>query len=202
MNERSTWPGCCRDLLPREREVGGLLALLLVHEARRATRTDGAGGLVRLEDQDRSAWNRDLIAAADRLVVEALSSGPPGRFSLQAAIAALHAQARSWDATDWPQIVQLYDTLARVWPSPVVGLNRAVARAMVDGPAAGLADVEAIEAAGDLAGYPYLPAAKADLLRRLGRDREASVAYRAALALTDNRAEQAYLAERLRRGGR
>ena len=197
-----------RDLLPGEREVGGLLALLLVHEARRATRTDGAGRLVRLEDQDRSAWDRDLIAAADRLVVEALSSGPPGRFSLQAAIAALHAQAPSWDATDWPQIVQLYDALARVWPSPVVGLNRAVARAMVDGPAAGLADVEAIEAAGTLAGYPYLPAAKADLLHRLGRDHEALVAYGDALALTDNRAEQAYLTGRvdalrtLRRGGR
>jgi RNA polymerase sigma-70 factor (ECF subfamily) len=186
-----------RQLLPGEREVAGLLALLLVHEARRATRTDVAGRLVRLEDQDRSAWDRELIDEADRLVVDALSSGPPGRFALQAAIAALHAQAPSYGSTDWPQIVALYDELTRVWPSPVVALNRAVARAMVDGPGAGLADVEALERAGALAGYPYLPATKADLLHRLGRDAEAVAAYEAAQALTGNDAERTYLAGRI-----
>jgi RNA polymerase sigma-70 factor (ECF subfamily) len=187
-----------RQLLPGEREVAGLLALLLVHEARRSTRTDARGRLVRLEDQDRSAWDRGLIDEADRLVVGALSAGPPGRFTLQAAIAALHAQAPSYAATDWPQIVALYDELARVWPSPVVALNRAVARAMVDGPGAGLADVEAIERAGSLVGYPYLPATKADLLHRLGRDAEAMAAYEAAQALTGNEAERTFLAGRIR----
>ena len=187
-----------RQLLSDDREAAGLLALLLVHQARRSTRTDAGGRLLRLEDQDRSAWDRDLIAKADRLVVEALWAGPPGRFTLQAAIAALHAQAPSYAATDWDQIVTLYDELLRVWPSPVVALNRAVAVAMVDGPEAALAEVEALEHAGGLAGYRYLPATKADLLHRLGRDAEAADAYRAALALTDNAAEQEFLAERLR----
>jgi RNA polymerase sigma-70 factor (ECF subfamily) len=187
-----------RRLLPDDREVAGLLALLLVHQARRATRTDAGGRLVRLEDQDRSAWDRDLVAEADRLVVSALTAGPPGRFTLQAAIAALHAQAPSYAATDWDQIVTLYDELLRVWPSPVVALNRAVAVAMVDGPGAALAEVEAIERAGGLAGYHYLPATKADLLHRLGRHAEAADAYRAALALAGNATEQEFLAERLR----
>jgi RNA polymerase sigma-70 factor, ECF subfamily len=187
-----------RRLLPDDREAAGLLALLVVHQARRSTRTDAGGRLLRLEDQDRSAWDRDLIAEADRLVVEALRAGPPGRFTLQAAIAALHAQAPSYAATDWDQIVTLYDELLRVWPSPVVALNRAVAVAMVDGPEAALAEVEALDRAGGLAGYRYLPATKADLLHRLGRDAEAADAYRAALALTDNAAEQEFLAERLR----
>jgi RNA polymerase sigma-70 factor (ECF subfamily) len=186
-----------RRLLPDDREAAGLLALLLVHQARRATRTDAGGRLLRLEDQDRSAWDRDLVAEADRLVVAALRAGPPGRFTLQAAIAALHAQAPSYAATDWDQIVTLYDELLRVWPSPVVALNRAVAVAMVDGPGAALAEVEALERAGGLVGYPYLPATKADLLHRLGRDAEAADAYRAALALTDNAAEQEFLADRL-----
>lgn len=184
-------------LLPGERETAGLLALLLVHHARRATRVDPTGRLVRLEDQDRAQWDRAAIAEADRLVVAALRAGPPGRFTLQAAIAALHAQAPSHAGTDWPQILQLYDALLRVWPSPVVALNRAVALAAVDGPAAGLAAVEAVERDGRLAGYRYLPAAKADLLSRLGRHAEAADAYRAALALTDNAAEQAFLAARL-----
>ncbi len=184
-------------LLPAEREAAGLLALLLVHDARRATRTDPAGRLVRLAEQDRSAWNRELIAEADGLLVAALGAGPPGRFLLQAAIAAVHAQAPSYDETDWPQILRLYDELLRVWPSPVVALNRAVALSMVDGPAAALAAVEGLEREGRLAAYRYLPATKADLLHRLGRDAEAATAYQAALDLTDNAAEQAFLEERL-----
>jgi RNA polymerase sigma-70 factor (ECF subfamily) len=185
-------------LLPDDREAAGLLALLLVHEARRATRTDPNGKLLRLEDQDRSLWDRASIVEADRLVVAALRSGPPGRFTLQAAIAALHAQAPSYDATDWPQILALYDELLRVWASPVVGLNRAVAVSMVDGPAAALAEVDALAEDDRLAGYRYLPATRADLLRRLGRHAEAADAYRAALALTDNATEQEFLTDRLR----
>ncbi|MQA81248.1 MAG: RNA polymerase sigma factor [Streptosporangiales bacterium] len=187
-----------RLLLPADREAMGLLALLLVHHARRATRTDADGRLLRLDEQDRSGWDRDLIAEADRLVVAALTAGPPGRFTLQAAIAALHAQAPSYDATDWPQIRTLYDELLRIWPSPVVALNRAVAVSMVDGPAAALAEVEALEREGRLTGYRYLPATRADLLHRLGRHAEAADAYRAALALSDNAAEQEFLAERAR----
>jgi RNA polymerase sigma-70 factor (ECF subfamily) len=185
------------ELLPGEREAAGLLALLLVHDARRATRTDADGRLVRLADQDRSRWDRDAIAEADRLVVAALKAGPAGRFTLQAAIAALHAQSPSHADTDWPQIVELYDALLRVWPSPVVALNRAVAVAAVDGPAAALAEVEAIERDGRLAGYRYLHSTKAELLRRLGRDGEAADAYRAALELTGNSAEQAFLEARI-----
>ena len=186
-----------RVLLPLEREAAGLLALLLVHEARRATRTDPDGRLVRLAEQDRSAWDREVIAEADRLLVRTLRTGPPGRFTVQAAIAALHAQAPSYDATDWPQILALYDELLRIWPSPVVALNRAVALAMVAGPEPALAEVEALERDGRLAGYRYLPSTKADLLHRLGRDAEAVTAYRAALALTGNAAEQEFLEQRL-----
>jgi RNA polymerase sigma-70 factor (ECF subfamily) len=184
-------------LLPAEREVAGLLALLLVHGARQASRTDHAGRLVRMEEQDRSAWDRAAIAEADRLVLEVLRAGPPGRFTLQAAIAGVHAQAPSYADTDWYQILTLYDELLRVWPSPVVALNRTVAVAMVDGPAAALEEVEALELDGRLTGYRYLPATKADLLRRLGRHEQAADAYRAALALTDNAAERAFLAEQL-----
>jgi RNA polymerase sigma-70 factor, ECF subfamily len=184
-------------LLPAEREVAGLLALLLVHDARRATRTDEAGRLARLEDQDRSAWDRATIAQADQLLVAALQAGPPGRFALQAAIAALHAQAPSYEDTDWPQILTLYDELLRAWPAPVVALNRAVAVAMVRGPAAGLEEIEALEREGALSGYRYLPATKADLLRRLGRHEEAADAYRAALALTENATEREFLSYRL-----
>jgi RNA polymerase sigma-70 factor (ECF subfamily) len=186
-----------QQLLPTDREVSGLLALLLVHQARQPTRTDAYGRLLRLEEQDRSRWDQDLIAEADRLVVAALRSGPPGRFTLQAAIAALHAQAPTYEATDWPQILILYDELLRVWPSPVVALNRAIAVSMVDGPDAALAEVEALERDGRLAGYRYLPATKADLLHRLGRDNEAAQAYRAALALSENAAEQEFLSDRL-----
>jgi RNA polymerase sigma-70 factor (ECF subfamily) len=186
-----------RLLLPAEREAAGLLALLLVHEARRATRTDPAGRMVRLAEQDRAAWDRGLIAEADGLIVGALATGPPGRFLLQAAIAALHAQAPSLQDTDWPQILTLYDELLRIWPSPVVALNRAVAVAMVDGPEAALAVVEELERDGRLAGYRYLPSTKADLLHRLGRDGEAAAAYQAALELTGNAAEREFLEARL-----
>ncbi|WP_372664311.1 RNA polymerase sigma factor [Amycolatopsis kentuckyensis] len=186
-----------RALLPADTEVAGLLALLLVQQARRATRTDAAGRLLRLEDQDRTRWDTAMIAEADRLVVEALKTGPPGRFSVQAAIAALHAQAPGYGETDWPQILTLYDVLLRLWPSPVVALNRAVALAMVHGPEAALDEIARLEADGRLAGYRYLPAAKADLLHRLGRDAEAADAYRAALALSENAVEQEFLAARL-----
>ncbi|MFJ9780336.1 RNA polymerase sigma factor [Amycolatopsis sp. NPDC101161] len=186
-----------RALLPADTEVAGLLALLLVQQARRATRTDAAGRLLRLEDQDRTRWDTAMIAEADRLVVEALENGPPGRFGVQAAIAALHAQAPSYGETDWPQILTLYDVLLRLWPSPVVALNRAVALAVVAGPEAALAEIARLEADGRLAGYRYLPATKADLLHRLGRDAEAADAYRAALALSENAVEQEFLAARL-----
>lgn len=184
-------------LLPTDRETTGLLALLLAHHARRTTRTDAHGRLLRLDEQDRSAWDGGLIAEADRLIVATLTAGPPGRFTLQAAIAALHAQAPSFDETDWPQILTLYDELLRIWPSAVVALNRAVVVSMVDGPQAALDEVEAIELDNRLAGYRYLPATKADLLHRLGRDAEAAGAYREALALSDNAAEQEFLAERV-----
>lgn len=185
-------------LLPENREAAGLLALLLVHHARRATRTDERGRLLRLADQDRTAWDHEMIAEADGLVVAALRAGPPGRFTLQAAIAALHAQAPDYARTDWPQIRTLYDGLLRIWPSPVVALNRAVAVSMVDGPEAALAEVEGLERDGRLARYRYLPATKADLLHRLGRDAEAAEQYEAALALSDNTAEREFLAERAR----
>jgi RNA polymerase sigma-70 factor, ECF subfamily len=185
-------------LLPGEPEVAGLFALLLVHHARAATRTDDRGRLALLENQDRSAWDRAAIAQADELIVGALRAGPPGRFALQAAIAAVHAQAPSYEATDWPQILALYDELLRVWPAPVVALNRAVAVAMVEGAAAGLAEVEALERDGALAGYRYLPSTKAELLRRLGRHEEAAEAYREALALSENAAEREFLSSRLR----
>jgi RNA polymerase sigma-70 factor, ECF subfamily len=184
-------------LQPEHREARGLLALLLVQHARRDARTDDAGRLVLLADQDRTTWDREEIAEADRLVVAALRDGPPGRFTLEAAIAALHAQAPSWEETDWPQIVTLYGELLRVWPSPVVALNRAIAISMADGPEAALPEVEALERENRLASYRYLPAAKADMLRRLGRWDAAAAAYRAALALAGNAAERAFLQGRL-----
>lgn len=186
-----------RLLLPDAREPAGLLALLLVHHARRSTRTDDQGRLLRLAEQDRSAWDRDLIDEADRLVVTALRAGPPGRFTLQAAIAALHAQAPSYAETDWPQILILYDELLRVWRSPVVALNRVVAVSMVAGMEAALAELEQLERQGRLAGYRYAPATRADLLYRLGRYQEAADAYRAALALNDNAAEREFLTARI-----
>ncbi|WP_436491823.1 RNA polymerase sigma factor [Actinokineospora sp. HUAS TT18] len=186
-----------RELMPDEREVWGLLALLLVTDARKATRTDADGKILLLEDQDRSQWDRSAIAEGHRLVVDALRGGSPGRFALQAAIAALHATAPTYADTDWPQIIVLYDALFQVWPSPVVSLNRAIAVTMVDGPAAGLAEIEALEADGRLSGYRYLPATKADLLRRLERWSEAETAYRAARQLAENDAEREFLDARL-----
>jgi RNA polymerase sigma-70 factor (ECF subfamily) len=186
-----------RALLPREREVSGLLGLLLANHARRATRTTTDGRLLRLEEQDRTAWDAAAITEADELVVRALRGGSPGRFALQAAIATLHAVAPAYDETDWAQILVLYDELLRRWPSPVVALNRAVAVAMVHGPAAGLLEIDALEQDPRLAGYRYLPAAKADLLRRLGRHADAATAYERAIALTANEAERDFLTGRL-----
>jgi RNA polymerase sigma-70 factor (ECF subfamily) len=186
-----------RALMPGEREVAGLLALILLTDARRATRADAQGRVLLLEEQDRSLWDRPVIAEGTELVPGALRGPRPGRFALQAAIAALHAEAPSYAKTDWRQIVALYDALLRVWSSPVVALNRAVAVAMAYGPAVGLAQIGELEADARLAAYRYLPAAKADLLRRLGQREAAAQAYRAALALTDNDAEREFLCRRL-----
>jgi RNA polymerase sigma-70 factor (ECF subfamily) len=186
-----------RTLMPDEPEVRGLLALLLFTDARRATRTDAGGRLLLLEEQDRSAWDRAAIDEGRHLVLDAFRTGRAGRYALQAAIASLHAVADSYAATDWRQVLGLYDALLRVWPSPVVALNRAVALSMVDGPAAALDEIEALEGDGRLAGYHYLPAVRADLLRRLGRPADAVVAYRAALDLVDNEAERKFLESRL-----
>lgn len=184
-------------LLPREREVRGLLALLLANHARRATRTGPDGRLLRLSEQDRSAWDRRAIAEADTLVVGALRGGRPGRFALQAAIATLHASAPAWADTDWPQILVLYDALLDAWPSPVVALNRAVALAEVRGPREALAELEPLRRDERMLRYHYLPAVRADLLRRVGRDAEAAGEYRRARDLTANAAEQAFLNARL-----
>jgi RNA polymerase sigma-70 factor, ECF subfamily len=187
-----------RELMPDEREVGGLLALLLLTDARRAARAGPDGRLLLLEEQDRSLWDPAAVAEGAGLAAALMRGArPPGRFTLQAAIAAVHAQAPSYAETDWPRLLRLYDGLARAWPTPVVALNRAVVVAMVDGPEAGLAEIEAIERDGRLAGYRYLPAARADLLRRLGRRDEAARAYRGALELTDNEAERAFLTRRI-----
>jgi RNA polymerase sigma-70 factor, ECF subfamily len=183
-------------LMPDEQEVRGLLGLLLLTHARRRTRTDGAGRLLLLERQDRGQWDRQAIAEGLSLVTEALRRQPPGRFALQAAIAAVHARAASYAETDWPEIVRRYDVLMQVWPSPVVALNRAVAVALAQGPAAGLAAIDRIDTKA-LSGYPYLPATRADLLRRLGRRDEAAAEYRSALVLVDNGAERDFLEGRL-----
>ena len=186
-----------RDLMPDEREVWGLLALLLVTDARRTTRVDGQGRLLRLEEQDRSQWDRTAMAEAHDLIVDGLRGGRPGRYVLQAAISSLYAEAPTYAETDWPQIVTLYDALLSVWPSPVVALNRTVAVAEVRGPMPALAEIEELERGGQLSGYQYLFAIKADLLRRLGRTDEAGVVYRQALELTRNEAEREFLSERL-----
>jgi len=182
-----------RVLLPADPEVAGLLALLELTHARRATRTDDSGRLLLLDEQDRSRWDRDAIAAATPLVRESLRGRPPGRFGLQAAIAAVHAEAPSYADTDWREIVALYGVLLARWPSPVVALNRAVAVGLADGPAAGLAELEPLGSEPALATYAYLPAARADFLRRLGRYDEAATAYAEAALLTDNDVEQAFL---------
>ena len=175
-------------------EARGLLALMLLHDARRDTRTDDRGDLVLLDDQDRARWDRAHITEALTLVPAALRDGA-GPYAVQAAIAALHASAPRASETDWPQIASLYDELARRAPSPIVALNRAVAIAMVQGPAAGLAAIEPLRA--ELAEYHLLHAARADLLRRLGRDREAATAYREALARVGSDPERRFLERRL-----
>jgi RNA polymerase sigma-70 factor, ECF subfamily len=186
-----------RALLPDDPGVAGLLALIVLTDARRATRVDGAGRLLLLADQDRALWNRPAIAEGMALVREALRCRPPGRYALMAAIAAVHDEAPSWDDTDWRELVGLYDLLAASWPSPVVALNRAVAVGFADGPADGLAALDALAAEPQLAGYSYLAAARADFLRRLGRVAEARDAYEEALLLTENAVERDFLAGRL-----
>ena len=184
------------ELLP-EPEVVGLLALMLLQESRRAARTSPEGELVLLDNQDRSLWNRDQIAEGKALVERALSSRRFGPYTLQAAIAATHAEAPNTAATDWAQIVGLYDVLLRVEPSPVIELNRAVAVAMRDGPLAGLELIDAILARSDLADYHLAHSARADLCRRLGRTAEARVSYQRALGLTRQEPERRFLERRL-----
>jgi RNA polymerase sigma-70 factor (ECF subfamily) len=183
--------------LPEEQEAIGLLALMLLHESRRAARSSTAGELILLDDQDRSLWNRDQIAEGSALVDRALSSRRFGPYTLQAAIAAAHARAPSAAATDWAQIVELYDVLAGADPSPVVELNRAAAVAMRDGPLAGLTLIDAILARGDLVDYHLAHSARADLCRRLGRTADARLSYERALALTRQEPQRRFLERRL-----
>jgi RNA polymerase sigma-70 factor (ECF subfamily) len=189
-----------RTLLPADPSVAGLLALILLTDARRDTRAAPDGRLLLLEEQDRTRWDRAAIAEGIALVREALARRhrPPGRYALMAAIAAVHAEAPTWDDTDWREVVALYDLLVRLWPSPVVALNRAVALGFAAGPADGLAALDALAAEPQLAGYGYLAAARADFLRRLGRTAEARTAYEEALLLTENSVERDFLAARLR----
>jgi RNA polymerase sigma-70 factor (ECF subfamily) len=184
------------ELLP-EPEVTGLLALMLLQESRRTARTSPAGELILLENQDRSLWNRELIAEGVKLVEQALLSRRFGPYTLQAAIAAVHSEAANAAATDWAQIVALYSVLARAEPSSVVELNRAVAVAMRDGPEAGLALIDAIFAHGELTDYHLAHSARADLCRRLGRKAEARSSYERALALTQLEPERRFLERRL-----
>ena len=184
-------------ITPPPAEATGLLALMLLHDARREARLDEAGDLVLLEDQDRSRWNRAQIAEAMPLTEEAFRNGP-GPFAAQAAIAALHCQAERAEDTDWPQILQLYDLLNRLQPSPVVALNRAVAVAMVEGPAEALAIVDALAEEGDLDRYYLLHAARADLLRRAGLTKQAAASYARALELATHASERRFLERRLR----
>ena len=184
-------------LMPEEPEVQGLLGLMLLQHSRRSARVGEGGEFVLLEDQDRAMWDREAIHEGLALVDRAVRMGRPGAYQFQAAIAALHARAVRAEETDWVQIVALYDGLARLWPSPVVLLNRAVAVAMADGPARGLSLVEEVAATGQLEAYPWLHSARADLLRRLGRHDEAAVAYRRALELSTNPVDRAFLERRL-----
>lgn len=183
-------------LLP-EPEAMGLLAVMLLQDSRRAARTSPTGDLILLEEQDRALWNREQIAEGVSLVEQALSARRIGPYSIQAAIAAVHAQASTTAATDWVQIVGLYDLLMRAEPSPVIELNRAVAIAMRDGPSAGLAMIDAIFARGDLANYHLAHSARADLCRRLGRSAEARTSYERALNLTQQEPERRFLQRRL-----
>ena len=184
--------------LEPEPEVKGLLALMLLQESRRAARTSPSGELILLENQDRSLWNREQIAEGVALLDKALNSRRFGPYTLQAAIAAVHAEAESVAATDWRQIVALYNQLVRIQPSPVVHLNRAVAIAMRDGPEAGLTHIDAVLEHGELANYYLAHSARADMYRRLGRTAEARSSYEKALALTQQEPERHFLEERIR----
>jgi len=181
-------------LMPDEPEALALVALMLLHDSRRAARTTAQGELVLMEDQDRARWDGAAIAEGTHLLEEALRHRRPGPYQLQAAIAALHAEAATPEQTDWPQIVALYDQLLRIAPTPVAALNHAIAVAMADGPERGLALVDAI---GELDRYHLMHAARADLLRRAGRPREAARAYERALELATNERERSFLARRL-----
>ncbi len=184
-------------LLPDDADVAGLLALILLTDARRSARVDSEGRLVLLAEQDRSSWDRRAIMKGVGLASRALHQRPPGRYPLMAAIAAVHAEAPSFEATDWAEIVGLYGQLAQVWPSPVVALNRAVAVGFAQGPAAGLAALDALASEPALAGYPYLASSRADFLRLLGRTSDARLAYEEALMLTENAVERHFLTQRL-----
>ncbi|MEV0846477.1 sigma-70 family RNA polymerase sigma factor [Streptomyces sp. NPDC049954] len=186
-----------RLLLPGDAEVTGLLALILLTDARRAARLDDAGRPVLLADQDRARWNHELIAEGLALVRAALRGTPPGPFALRAAIAAVHAEAPSWEGTDWPEIVGLYDLLLSRRPTPVAALNRAVAVGFAHGPEAGLSALDGLADEPSLATYPYLAVARADLSRRLGRSEQARVAYEEALLFTENDVERGFLRERI-----
>jgi RNA polymerase sigma factor (sigma-70 family) len=187
-----------RALLPQDADVAGLLALILLTDARSAARVAAEDGrLLLLAEQDRTLWDRHAISEGIALVREALRRRPPGRFALMAAIAAVHAEAPTWQETDWREVVALYDLLVQIWPSPVVALNRAVAVGLADGPEAGLTALDALAAEPQLAGYSYLTAARADFLRRLGRIAEARASYEEALLLTENTIERDFLASRL-----
>jgi RNA polymerase sigma factor (sigma-70 family) len=184
-------------LVPSSADAAGVLALMLLTDARRHTRTAADGRLLLLSEQDRTQWDREAIAEGVALVRRALRSRPPSRYALQAAIAAVHAEAPSWDETDWAEVVALYGVLGEIWPSPVVALNRAVAVGFAHGPAAGLVALDELTGEPQLAGYSYLAASRADFLRRLGRTDEARVAYTEALHLTTNEVERAFLSDRL-----
>jgi RNA polymerase sigma-70 factor, ECF subfamily len=188
-------------LMPDEAEAAGLLALMLLHDARRAARLDAHGDLVTLEDQDRGKWDAAEIAEGVAVLQGALRRGPPGPYQVQAAVGACHATAATPQDTDWAQITGLYEQLARFLPTPVVELNHAVAVGMAHGPQAGLSLVAALEASGKLAGYHLLPATRADFLRRLGRLSEAAVAYQEALELAGTDAERRFLSRRLAETG-
>src|SRR3954452_15711588 len=190
-----------RRLLPGDPSVAGLLALLLLTDARRETRTGADGRLLLMAEQDRSRWDHGAIAESAALVREALRTRPPGRYALQAAIAAVHAESPSWNDTDWREIAALYGLLGQLWPSPVVALNRAVAIGFACGADVGLAALDALTGEPQLAGYGYLPAARADFLRRLGRVGEARAAYAEALELTGNAVERDFLTARLQELG-
>ncbi len=186
-----------RHLLPGDPAVAGLLALILLTDARRHARTSTDGQLILLADQDRTRWDHAEINEGLALIRAALEQRPPTRYALMAAIAAVHATAPRWEATDWQKITDLYDALTQIWPSPVVALNRAIAIGEARGPQAGLAALDQLAAEPQLAGYHYLPAARAEFLRRLHRSDDARLAYQEARLLADNPVEQDFLASRL-----